>query len=463
MRRTPACSLSRLSRRCCRPLFAFSALVVLASLAGVLASELRETAIVKAFRTAKESVVNIHGQKTVSTGEDPAMRAEAGGQARRVNGMGTGVVIDERGYILTNYHVVEGVRKIEVTLADNTTHIAQLISSDAANDLAVIKLNLSYKLPVITIGTSSDLMIGEPVIALGNAYGYSHTLTRGIVSALHRSVQVSDAQSYEDLIQTDASINPGNSGGPLLNIDGEMIGMNVAVRAQAQGIGFAIPIDKTMAIAADLMSISRLESRWHGIVAKPGEGRGKGLVVQSVEKNSPAEKAGIRPGDVIKRVGDNEIARALDFERGLIGGNSEAELAVSVDRGGEPLELPLVLASRPRGGEPGDRIWSMLGLRLVTIPTEQFKAFNNPVYRGGLAILAIRPGSPAERQGIQRGDVLLGMHEWETITPENVDYILNRPDFGQFDPVKFYILRASDGGKVLYGHMAVSGQRTVRQ
>jgi serine protease Do len=442
---------------------ALVAFAALASLAGALASELRETSIVKAFRAAKDSVVNIHGQKTVAASDDPALRTDSGGQVRRVNGMGTGVVVDERGYILTNYHVVEGVRKIEVTLADNTTHIAQLISSDAVNDLAVIKLNLSYKLPAITVGTSGDLMIGEPVIALGNAYGYSHTLTRGIISALHRSVQVSDAQSYEDLIQTDASINPGNSGGPLLNIDGEMIGMNVAVRAQAQGIGFAIPIDKTMAIAAELMSVSRLESRWHGIVAKATEGHGAGLVVQSVEKNSPAEKAGIQPGDVIKRVGENPIVRALDFERGLIGRNSDAEFALTLERGRESLEVPLVLAARPRGGEPADRIWSMLGLRLVTIPAEQFKSFNNPVYRGGLAILSVRPGSPAERQGIQRGDVLLGMHEWETITPENVDYILNRPDFSQFDPVKFYILRANDGGKVLYGHMAVSGQRTVRQ
>ena len=116
-------------------------------------------------------------------------------------------------------------------------------------------------MPVISIGTSSDLMTGESVIALGNAYGYEHTVTRGIISALHRDVQVTDTQSYDNLIQTDASINPGNSGGPLLNIDGEMIGVNVAVRAGAQGIGFAIPVDKAMEVAADLMSIRRLENR----------------------------------------------------------------------------------------------------------------------------------------------------------------------------------------------------------
>jgi serine protease Do len=220
-----------------------------------------------------------------------------------------------------------------------------------------------------------------------------------------------------------------------------------------------------MAVAADLMSISRLEGRWHGVVAKPAEGRGDGLVVQSVEKNSPAERAGIKPGDVIKRIGDKPIARAVDLERQLIGKNVDTELQLSIEREHEWIHLALQLAPRPRGtAEPVDRIWNTLGLRLAAIPAEQFKAFNNRVYRGGLSILAVRAGSPAERQGIQRGDVLLGMHEWETVTPENVEYILNRPDFNQFEPLKFYILRTSDrGGEVLYGHMAVSGQRPVRQ
>ena len=145
--------------------------------------------------------------------------------------MGTGVMIDPRGYILTNYHVVDGVREILVTMADGKKYIASLVARDLETDLAVIKISPRTKLPVIPLGTSSDLMPGETVIAVGNAFGYEDTVTRGIVSALHRAVQVSDAQYYDDLIQTDAPINPGNSGGPLLNIDGEMIGINVAVRA----------------------------------------------------------------------------------------------------------------------------------------------------------------------------------------------------------------------------------------
>ena len=139
--------------------------------------------------------------------------------------------------------------------------VATLVARDLETDLAVIKVNVSDKLTVIALGTSSDLMAGESVIAVGNAYGYENTVTRGIISALHRAVQVSDAQFYDDLIQTDASINPGNSGGPLLNIDGEMIGINVAVRAGAQGIGFAIPVDKAMNVAADVAGLGVRRAR----------------------------------------------------------------------------------------------------------------------------------------------------------------------------------------------------------
>ena len=189
-------------------------------------AESRRTAIVLAIESQRDSVVNIHGQKLVGGADDGT-----DGEVRRVNGMGTGVVVDPRGYAVTNYHVVEGVRRIEVTLASGKAVAASLVSHDPRTDLAVIKIDTDDSLPVATIGTSSDLMIGETVLALGNAYGYEHTVTRGIVSALHRNVEVSRTQRYEDLIQTDASINPGNSGGPLLNIDGQVIGINVAVRA----------------------------------------------------------------------------------------------------------------------------------------------------------------------------------------------------------------------------------------
>ena len=193
------------------------------------ASDQRWTPIVKAAQKAKLSVVSIRGEKTVLPGPQTSV-TEA---PRRVNGMGTGVVIDPRGYILTNYHVIDGVHEIQVTTAENKKYLAGIVSRDSETDLAVIKISPTEKMSVITVGTSSDLMQGEPVVAVGNAFGYDFTVTDGIVSALHRAVQINDAQYYDDLIQTSAPINPGNSGGPLLNIDGEMIGVNVAVRAGA--------------------------------------------------------------------------------------------------------------------------------------------------------------------------------------------------------------------------------------
>lgn len=415
------------------------------------ASELRRNATVQVVQKARPSVVNIHGQKTIGPGDEGYHQGEG---PQRVNGMGTGVVIDPRGYIITNQHVVEGVRKIEVTLWDESSYIATVVSHDPKTDLAIIKIRTPEPLPVISIGTSSDLMPGESVIAVGNAYGYEHTVTRGIVSALHRRVQVSDSQSYKDLIQTDASINPGNSGGPLLNIDGQMIGINVAVRAGAQGIGFAIPVDLAMRVAADLMSSERLQHTWHGMVGQ--DQPGKPFAVSKVEENSPAAKAGLRAGDVIKSINGTKVERALDIERALIGEDVGEEVKLTIERGTDELSTSLALAGSPRNRSSSvDLAWDTIGLRLTPMEIANFRELRSR-YRGGLTVLAVRPDSPAARQGIRRGDVLVGMHIWETVTIENVNYILKRPDFASIDPVKFYILR---GDETLYGHMTVSLQK----
>jgi serine protease Do len=419
----------------------------------VLASDLRHTPIVLAVNGARDSVVNIHGQKILTAPDDPQVPGDG---PRKVNGMGTGIIIDERGYIITNFHVVDGVKKIEVTMSDESTTVAQLISTDPTNDLAIVKVELSKKLPVITIGTSSDLLVGETVIALGNAYGYEHTATEGIVSAIHRSVQVSDTQSYDDLIQTDASINPGNSGGPLLNIDGEMIGINVAVRAGAQGIGFAIPIDKAMSVAAKLMSPERVEKKYHGVKTSDTPGRANGAIVASIDEDSPAAKSGIKAGDLITAVDDVPVHRSLDFERAMLGKDLRKDIDITVRRNNQPVTKELALVSMPlKTGEPSDATWDLLGLKLQPIASNQFRQYQSR-YRGGLSVAAVRPDSPASKQGIRRGDVLVGMHIWETVTQENVDYVLNRPDFADFEPVKFYILR---GSETLYGHLPVSLQR----
>jgi serine protease Do len=449
--------LETCSRHCRTSRFARLALVGIAVLASPLAmraSELRHSAIVKAVQESEPAVVNIHGRKTVRAENASLGPAEA---VRQVNGMGTGIVVDSRGYIVTNYHVVEGVSNIQVTLSDGSAAIGRLIANDAKTDLAIIKIDSKQPLPVPRFGTSCDLMKGEPVIAIGNAYGYEHTVTRGIISALHRNVQVSDEQKYNDLIQCDASINPGNSGGPLLNIDGEVIGINVAVRVGAQGIGFAIPIDEALEIAARLMSVERIDQTRHGIVGKticePGKTQ---FVVTDVKAGSPAEAAGLVEGDVITAIDGRKIERALDVELAFLGKPTGEELAIETTRDGQLNNSTLALSQATKSLRPAvaDRAWTTLGLRLTSTDQTEFQRLNTR-YRGGLTVTEVRPGSPAAQQGIRRGDVLVGMHVWETISLENIAYILDREDLTRLDPMVFYIVRGSD---TLYGHLRLAGK-----
>ncbi|MCE9606725.1 MAG: trypsin-like peptidase domain-containing protein [Planctomycetia bacterium] len=414
------------------------------------------TPLVKAVQGARPSIVNIHGEKVVANEGGPV----APGERRRVNGMGTGIVIDERGYIITNHHVVDGVRKILVTTHDEQTYIATMISHDPKTDLAIIKIDAPEPLPVMKIGTSADLMTGETVIAVGNAFGYEHTVTQGIISALHRSVQVSDTQSYEDLIQTDASINPGNSGGPLLNIDGEMVGINVAVRAGAQGIGFSIPVDKALNIATDLLSTRRIDRTWHGMVVEGAKSSLDGAVLKEVLDDSPAALIGLRAGDIVKSVASTQVQRVLDIERGFLGKQPGSPVEVTIERDHKTEKFDLVVASVPdkmRSSDRvmvagGDRFWSILGLKMEPVPQRQFQSYRTR-YRGGLVVTDVKNEGPAAKQGIRRGDILVGMHIWETVTVDNVNYILDRPDFATLEPVKFYIVR---GTETLFGHMSVA-------
>jgi serine protease Do len=416
----------------------------------VQGSALRRTPEVIAIEQARPSVVNIHGRKTIAT--EPNSTATDGIQ--QVNGMGTGIVIDERGYIVTNYHVVEGVGRIQVTTSTGLTVIAQLVSHDAKTDLAIIKIDVDELLPVIRLGTSHDLLTGEPVIAIGNAYGYTHTVTRGIISALHRPIEVSEHQSYRDLIQTDASINPGNSGGPLLNIDGEMIGINVAVRMGAQGIGFALPVDEAMDVVARLIGTEVDRKVEHGITGKTMvDERGSRYVITAASQDSPAFTSGVRPGDMVLTLDKQRIARELDYQRVLLSHSPGDEVLMTVMRNGAETSLSLVL------GEPAnqelsvaERAWQVLGLRLTPSPTQAVRQRSSR-YRGGMRVTAVRPGSPAGREGIRDGDILVGLHKWETISLENIAYILDSDEFTDAQPAKFYILRGND---TLFGQIRIS-------
>jgi len=411
-------------------------------------SDLRFTPIVKAVQKASPAVVNIHGRKTVRNRSVGRTMQPA---ERQVNGMGTGIIFDERGYILTNYHVVQGVISIIVTRHDQTTYTATLVARDTPSDLAIIKINSPTKLPIVQTGDSSSLMPGETVIAVGNAYGYQHTVTRGIVSALNRDVQVNDTQRYANLIQTDASINPGNSGGPLLNIDGEMIGVNVAVRIGAQGIGFAIPSNDAFDIAARLLAQSRVPVSL-GIDAstKYGTSRPR-YVVDRVQANSSAEAQGVRVGDVISSIEGVPIWNRLDYERALLRTTSASPVSISLNRDSRMFNVQLDRTSTAvTPSSVSKRAWDELGVRTSAV-TRGRLGTHQKRYRGGLRVVEVREGSLAHKNGIKTQDVLLGIHKWETVNEDNLSYILSSSEYKTSTPLKFYLLRNQ---QILFGHLS---------
>ena len=408
----------------------------------------RRTAIVRAVESARPAVVNIRGVKTRSNGSQYAPEPD-----KRVNGMGTGVIVDPRGYILTNHHVVEGVSRINVTLLDGRIFQGRLVARDSQTDLALVHIPTRKSLPVIKIGTSEDLMLAETVIAIGNAFGYENTITQGIISSLHRSVQVSDTQYYHDLIQTDASINPGNSGGPLINIDGDMVGINVATRVGAQGIGFAIPVDRVMEITAKLLTTERLSGTWHGVI--PGRSP-RGVIASVIESDSPAASANLRSGDLITNINGMPIKRPIDVERAMLDLQPGDEAQVRVQRKGENISLAMKLTKAPARRQSDEaKAWETLGLRITPVSASKVRAHNARL-NGGLRIVSVRDGGPAAQQGVRPGDILVGIHGWETISMDNLSYIMNHADFGSKKTVRFFILRDD---KELYGQLSTAWLR----
>jgi serine protease Do len=234
-----------------------------------------------------------------------------GPQRRPAVSLGSGVIIDPRGYVVTNEHVIAGAAHVKVQLADRREFTARVVGADARFDLAVLKIDTRAPLPVVKVGTAHDLMPGETVIAIGNPFGLSHTVSTGVVSALHRVVPIARSRTCEDCIQTDAAINPGNSGGALLNINGELIGINAAIRANANNIGFAIPVDRARSIVDDLLRFGQVRYGWIGIY--PQDIRQPGVAVGEVDAGSPAAHAGLRAGDVIVALNDEPLRRAQEY------------------------------------------------------------------------------------------------------------------------------------------------------
>jgi serine protease Do len=421
------------------------ALIGTAAFAGV---EERKSPIVRAAAGARPSVVSIQGRKTVRNEGTQGSQD----QFRAVNGMGTGVIIDERGYILTNFHVVDGVSRIQVSLDDKSMTIGRLIAHDSKTDLAIIKIDTDRDLSVIRIGTSSDLMEGETVIALGNAFGYKQSLTSGIISSLHRIVEVSDNQTYYDLIQTDAPINPGNSGGPLLNIDGEMIGINVAVRVGAQGIAFAIPVNAAMEVAAELI---QAEIKNGQLVDFECETIFENNVPRLVCRKVANREIGLQPGDVIESIDGRQVSRSLDLKRMIVGRNLQEPLKLGLRRGEESLEAEVGFGRGVGTAgvkiERNEEIWRNLGVVATAVSESELKKLTDHPFHGGMKVIEVRPNSPMDSQNVRAGDILIGIHEWETTSESDLLYIGSHPSLA--NGVKFYFVR---GTEVIDGRVRVA-------
>ncbi len=412
----------------------------------------RRSITVDVVKKVKNAVVNIHSERTVA-GTAPEELFALTPSQNRINGMGTGIIIDPRGYIVTNHHVVEDVNLIRVRLADGTTAGARVLARDPSEDLAILKIDVAQPLPIVPLGTAKDLMVGETVIAIGNAYGYDHTVTSGVVSAIKRDVTLNKDVAYRNLIQTDASINPGNSGGPLLNIYGELVGVNVAIRAGAQGIGFAIPVDTMIRVAADMLSARKRNGASHGLVVTdvvsddanmgPGAPR-RSLVVDRVDA---ASGLGVKRGDVITAVGDVQVSNSLDLERAFLDKPVGEAVTVSVRRNNQDETTSVALQPLDRSGLGGDLTWRKLGLKLQTASAELVSRTNQQLH-GGLVVTDVRADGAASKAGIQRGDILVGLHQWEMLSGENVTFVLSHPDLATFNPLRFYIVR---GGQVHRG------------
>lgn len=411
----------------------------------------RRDDLVSVVERVKEAVVNIHSERTLNPGANDPFRTTPM-QPQRVNGMGTGIVLDPRGYIVTNFHVVDDVHSLRVRLLDGNTCPARVLASDKMADLAVIKVEPPSPLALAPLGTAQDLYLAERVIAIGNAFGYEHTVTIGHVSAMKRDVTLNKEISYKSLIQTQTPINPGNSGGPLFNKLGEVVGVNVAIRAGAQNIAFAIPVDTMITRAADMLSVRQRQGLDHGLTVedrfhRPSDDAPvrRWVRVAAVTASSPAAAAGIQPGDLIDRIGNLPIATSIDVERAFLDQPAGRVISVQIRRGatmpGTGTAMTFTVTLQPVAAQnPAELIWQRLGLRATPVGPEIVAQADRQL-RGGLLIQEIAAGSPAARAGLEKGDVLIGLHLWESIHLENILFVLNHKDLSTFLPLKAFFLR----------------------
>ncbi|MCD6420679.1 MAG: DegQ family serine endoprotease [Synergistetes bacterium] len=420
-------------------------LVVLTSIAAYMPVSIAATnplnPFVEIVKKASPAVVNIDTLSYVKQTlppfwDDPFFRQFFGNIPHNrvvpMRGKGSGFIISPNGYILTNNHVVRNAKEIIVTLSNGKRHKARVIGTDPTADIAVIKIK-AKNLPTLPLGDSDKLQVGEWVITIGNPYGLSHTVTVGVVSALGRTIR-EEGGYFGNFIQTDAAINPGNSGGPLLNIKGEVIGINTAIIPYAQGIGFAIPINTAKKIMNDLIKYGKVERGWLGvwiqqlspslIKAFKLPKNTKGVLIADVMPGSPAEKAGIKRGDIITKVNDKTVESPGQLQVAIRSHKAGETVKITLLRHRKSLSITVKLGSIPQKvGMIQRKIRrARLGFTVTNVTPQRAKKLGLPKPEG-VIVTSVKPNSQAQAAGLRVNDVIL---------QANGEKIGNLTDWGRF-------------------------------
>jgi serine protease Do len=368
-------------------------------------------------------------------------------------GQGSGFIIDKSGYIVTNNHVVGGADKIKVILKDQSQYDAEVVGLDPVTDIALIKVDPKKNLPTARLGNSADLRVGEWVAAIGSPFGLEYSVTAGIVSAKGRVI---GSGPYDDFIQTDASINPGNSGGPLINMQGEVVGINTMIIARGQGIGFAIPVDQAKGIIAQLKSEGEVTRGWLGVTIQDLKGdlaeyygvEGKsGVMVADVVPGDPADKAGIKPKDVITKVNGEKVTSSRDLTNlaAMLEVGQTAEVTISRDGKQKTLEVkigkrPLTMAAASqnhRKQKEGD-----YGFEVTELTPEIARRFNIKE-SSGVIVVGVAPNGKADAAGVKKGDLIIEVNRADVESVKDFKYLIDQHKNG--DGISLLVKRLNAG------------------
>lgn len=393
----------------------------------------RRTAIVTAVARIAPAVVTVQTESVEQMAVDPFdyFFGQRQGTSQRRSGIGSGFIVRADGVVVTNAHVVSGAQRVSVALRDGTTYTARVVGSDEANDLAVLKVDAT-NLPVAPLGNSDSLMIGEWAVAIGNPYGFvlgntEPSVTAGVISATGRNLVggTEGGGVYVDMLQTDAAINPGNSGGPLVSAAGEVIGVNSSIYTPSGGsvgLGFAIPINRARRVAEDLLAHGVVRRAWVGLTlaapqtSNPRDLLTAGVVVRSVAAGSPAARAGIEPGDQLRRVGTRALRNPFDWEAALLDLRPGEAINVMLRRGSTERTLSLRPTDLPEVSAP--KVTVLRELQLVTL-TPAIRAERRVQASAGALVFQTTPRVSADL-GIDPGDVIVQVNRTPVRTADDV-------------------------------------------